>query len=619
MGEVEVTYDESVKAYVVGESREIDLFKPIGDLTDTQKAAVQSYASQQRGPLAQAQSPNAFVSDYETTQAFALAGALAPPEDPRQVSNIYRRSSALRPCVEAVATNAVGFGYSFEPVIDLAHADAGKKIREAIIQDRVARGDDTDPTDQDVAEVRARIERESLREKFKLERFFNYVCPTRSFNRLRWESRVEVESGGNAYWEVCRRPDGSIATWDRLEAHTVRLRRMEQRYTNVEVNQRRSQLSYERVMVPFRFRTFVQLVLGGAKAVYFKQFGDPRVMSSVTGRFYATRELLAASEGSAAPATEIIHWREFDTIGPYGLPPWYGAQYAVLGVMASERVNYDYFDNKAIPPWAVLVSGGKLATGAVDRIKEHLKDLKGQASWHKIIVLEAEGTSGSTDKARCKIELVPLLKDQPQDALFQTYEANNGKKVQQQWRLPDLLVGRSEESNKAQADAALKMAEQQVFQPIREEEDDFYNRFILPEMGILWWQFKTQGVVARDPESQTEIVERLTKAGILIPNEGRDIASDILNKHYAPIDEPWANIPQPLMLAGILPGQKSDGTIENVTSDHQTLAQRVIALRDKLRSNAESGADRESAAQRAGEAVQRVKVKSGEWDKLWEK
>lgn len=619
----EADAEPEVTAYVVDPTEGMDLRKwqPGDDMTETQKAAFNRYVAAQSGAVTQ--EPNAFVSDYETTQAFALAGALAPPEDPRAVANIYRRSSALRPCVESVATNTVGAGYAFEPVIDLDKKDAAELIRDAILQDRIvvamqAPGnpdpDVPDPTDADIAETRARIERGMLREKFRLERFFSHCCPSRAFTQLRWMSRVERESGGNAYWEVTRKSDRSIHTWDRVEAHTMRLRRQEENFTKIQVNQRRSPLAYERVEVPVRFRTYVQLVLGGAKAVYFKQYGDPRVLSSETGRFYHNAQMLSLSEGHTPPATEIIHWSAFDAIGPYGLPQWYGAQYAVMGLLASERVNYDYFGNKAIPPFAIFVSGGKLKGDAVAKIKEVIKSIKGEASFWKILVLEAE-TSG---EGKCKIELHPLLQAMPEDALFQQYEANNAKKIQQQWRLPDLLVGRSQEVNRAQADAVLEMAEQQVIQPRRDDEDDFYNRFVLPEMGILWWRFRTNSADPHDPELQTKLATQWMTAGAMKPNEGRAIMGDVFNKEYAVVDEPWANIPQPLALAGIMPAMQ-DGKTQPVTAQQQTLVQQIIATRDKLRANAQSGAVDANAAARAQIATRTVKVAQADWDSMFER
>ncbi len=602
-----------IDAEIIDDEREAPvLWRQVGDLSPEDVATTKAYVEQTAGPLTVAQAPNAFVSDYETMQAFALAGALAPPEDPRQVANIYRRSSALRPCVESVATNSVGFGHTFEPVIDLAHADADKRVREALMQDT-----GEEPTDAQVAECRAMIERESLKEQWRLDRFFDYCCPSRSFGKLRWEARVEVESGGNAYWEVTRRSDGGLATFDRIEAHTMRLRRTEQRYLNVEFNQRRSPLSYERVRVPMRFRTFVQIVLGGAKAVYFKQYGDPRTLSSQTGRWYLSQEMLRDAEPGVPPATEVIHWRAFDTIGPYGVPRWYGAQYAVMGSLASERINYDYFDNKAIPPFVVMVSGGRLAEGYDVKLKELLAGIKGQANFWKILVLQAESTAGSN--AKCRIELHPLLKRSEEDAMFQEYEAQNEKKIQRQWRLPDLLVGKSQEANRAQAEAALQMAEQQVFQPFREEEDDFFNRFILPEMGIRFWRFKTNSAVARDPQLQTEIATTWMKAGALTPNEGRRVAADVLNDPtIQPIEEPWANIPQPLILAGIMPGVGADGRAVTPPANAGTLAQQLIATRDSLRAQADTGAAVEGVQGRAGKAMQVVEIDDETWRGLWQ-
>jgi hypothetical protein len=133
-----------------------------------------------------------------------------------------------------------------------------------------------------------------------------------------------------------------------------------------------------------------------------------------------------------------------------------------------------YFENKSVPPLALLVSGGRLSEASVPRIERFIEEnLKGKTNFHKVLILEAEAGSGAGDNARAKIELKPLTEAQQQDALFQVYDERNIDKVGSAFRLPKLLRGESKDFNRATAESALRFAEDQVFQP---ERDEFCSR-----------------------------------------------------------------------------------------------------------------------------------------------
>jgi len=353
--------------------------------------------------------------------------------------------------------------------------------------------------------------------------------------------------------------------------------------------------------------------------VFFKEYGDPRVMSSRTGIYHESLADLTEHESNARPATEMIHWRVFDTLGPYGLPTWYPAQFAVLGTLYSERLNHNLINNNNIPPMAIFVSGGKLSEDGLKKLKDHIKaTITGPESWSKILILEAESTGGAGG-ARCKIELHPLMAAQQKDQMFQEMEANNFDKVKMQWRLPDLLVGKSQEVNRAQADAAIQTVEQQVFQPLRGRFDTWINRFLFPELGIVHWKFKSNSPVAKDPSLQTELATDWMKAGVLTPNEGRVIAGEVFNREYEPIADGWANVPQPLALAGIMPGRAEDGKAVQAEPESVGLAQQMIALRDTLREDGATGAAVSAVKKRMAEATRVVRMPDAEFNSMFER
>jgi hypothetical protein len=104
------------------------------------------------------------------------------------------------------------------------------------------------------------------------------------------------------------------------------------------------------------------------------------------------------------------------------------------------------------------------------------------------------------------------------------------------------------------ADAALRFAEDQVFQPERDEFDYVLTKRLLGDMGIRFWRFRSQTPVTRDPERMTDMVEKLVRVGVLTPEEGRQLASDIFNREFPKLTADWVKRPITLTLAGIQTG-----------------------------------------------------------------
>lgn len=247
-----------------------------------------------------------------------------------------------------------------------------------------------------------------------------------------------------------------------------------------------------------------------------------------------------------------------------------------------EEVNFLYFENKSVPPLALLVSGGKLSEPSIPRIERFIEEnLKGKNNFHKVLILEAEGGSGSGENARAKIELRPLTDAQQQDALFQLYDERNIDKVGSAFRLPRLLRGESRDFNRATAESALRFAEDQVFQPERDEFDFLINRKLLADMGIRFWRFRSQTPVTRDPERMTAMVERLVRVGVLTPEEGRLLASDIFNRDFRKISDDWVKRPITLTLAGIQTGVE-DLRARTAKGSLLDDARRLLHLREEL-------------------------------------
>jgi hypothetical protein len=272
------------------------------------------------------------------------------------------------------------------------------------------------------------------------------------------------------------------------------------------------------------------------------------------------------------------------------------------------------FENKSVPPMALLVSGGRISDASVPRIERFIdENLKGKANLHKILILEADG-AGTGDGGRAKIERRPLTDAQQQDALFQVYDERNIDKVGSAFRLPRLLRGERKDFNRATAESALRFAEDQVLRPERDEFDFLINPRLLAGMGIRFWRFRSQTPVTRDPERMTEMVERLVRVGVLTPEEGRLLAGDIFNRELGKIGDDWTKRPITLTLAGIQTGVEDP---EPKAVNPEALlpsAKQLLTLREDLRAEEDRlAAGRLDLARRYLE-TQRVKVPREEFD-----
>jgi PBSX family phage portal protein len=514
------------------------------------------------------------VDDAE--RVFMGTGAVAPPYDPETLCLLLENSNSLRQNIDAYVTNIDAFGHRFEPVIDLDADDANQRIANAMYIERLKVKEDPRrrdepavralepvPTPEEVTARKREVADLMRMEKSRVENFFEYCCVDSSFATLRRRTRLDIELLGNGYWEVLRNGAGEIVQFVYVPGFTVRLLSLDPALVDIDHKVKISDLTFDTVKVRCRFRRYVQVF--EASTVFFKEFGDPRVISRKSGMVFASVDELLAADPNDGPATEILHFRVHNPRSAYGVPRWIGNLLAVLGSRQAEEVNFLYFENKSVPPLALLVSGGRLSAQSIPRIEDFIENhIRGKRNFHKILILEAEPSGGGSNiehTGRLKIELRPLTAAQHSDALFQSYDERNIDKVGQSFRLPRMLRGDIRDFNRSTADAALHFAESQVFEPERQEFDFIVNRKLLADMGIRFWRFVSKSPVNRDPATMADIIRGLANANVLTPEEGRQLAGEVFNREFKKIAAPWVKQPVALTLAGVPIGPEEQSAL----------------------------------------------------------
>lgn len=494
---------------------------------------------------------SAALDEEGGTQVFVHADVIEPPLPLEVLVRVYEESNSLRQNIDAMSTNVDGFGFEIVPSMPLDGAEADGLVADKLEDEK------KDATDDAVKEHLATLVKKVGRERRRARNFFQFCCDE-GFIELRRRSRDDLEALGNFYWEVLRDKAGRICRFVHLPAYTMRLTKLGDS-VDVDVKRKVDPVTFETVKEKRKFRRFVQTI--GGEMVWFKEFGDPRIMSRKSGEFHKSEAEITGQtkEGpDEGVATEVIHFKIPALKGPYGMPRWIGNILSVRGSRLAEEVNYFYFRKKAIPPMMIFVEDGTLGNDAVERLTVFFQQLMGETEKHWAVPV-IEGESAEEAKARGvkwsgtpRFHIEKLMDQQLKDALFQTYDSNNRDKVGESFRIPRLLRGDIRDMTRASAIVGKAFGEQQVFQPERDRFDNMVNRKIMPALDFKYVEFRTRAPVMRDPISLTEMVTALVKAGVLTPEEGREIAEDIFNREFVRIKEDWVKQPLVLTLAGVV-------------------------------------------------------------------
>jgi PBSX family phage portal protein len=517
---------------------------------------------------------NALQNVEGDERGFENTSALVPPYDPEALITVMEHSDSLRTCIDAYLTNIDSYGHRFEPVIDLEADDAEEVIRVSMMlgQERTAELEDGDkfefkePTDEEIEERMEEIRMDALIEKAKAASWFEECVQDISFVELRRRTRMELEITGNAYWEVIRDESGNIVELTPLASFTMRLLAKDKTPTDIKVPYRTPDLEIDYRDRSYRFRRYVQSYSG--EYVYFKEFRDPRVISSKTGNAFASDADMQSKEYTGQddiiPATEVIHFKVYSPRSSYGVPRWIGSLLAILGNRKASEVNLAYFDNKSVPPLALLVSGGSLNDESVNRIESYVEEeLKGSENFHKILVIEAEKQEGGTAfdaGGTMKVEIVPLTSAQLKDAQFLEYMERNTDETGMSFRLPRLLRGDIRDFNRGTAEAALNFSEAQVFEPERNNFDHLIDTKLMLDLKFRYWRFKSNSPVRVNPETLAEMIQSL--GDVLPVGVALDLAEEVFGRNFSDVTADWAKRPLKLTLAGLNKGHTTLDDVE---------------------------------------------------------
>jgi len=278
----------------------------------------------------------------------------------------------------------------------------------------------------------------------------------------------------------------------------------------------------------------------GGNTVYFKEFGDTRIMDRRDGSYIENNETLDITY----QANEIMEF----TIGtePYGEVRWIGQVLGVDGSRKAENLNHNYFENGRHTPLLIMIKGGTLTDESFEKLQQYMNDIKGEAGQHAFMILETETTDGRADfdqSEKPEIEIKEIANILQKDELFQNYIDNNRRKVQSAFQLPDIYVAYTTDFNRATAQTAQVITEQQVFQPERKSLAWTINNRLLNGYRFRYVEAYFLEPDISNPDDIYKLLTVANNAGGLTPNKAKQIVYEAYGEVSEDYKEEWGNIP----------------------------------------------------------------------------
>jgi PBSX family phage portal protein len=341
--------------------------------------------------------------------------------------------------------------------------------------------------DQEATErARKRIERA----KIELRDWLENLNDDDSFTKVMEKVYTDVEATGNGFIEVGRTVKGEIGYIGHIPATTVRVRRLND--------------------------GFLQII--GQAVVYFRNFGANN-QNPVT---------------ADARPNEIIHIKSYSPLNTYyGIPDIVSAMPSLIGDQLAARYNIDYFENKAVPRYIITLKGAKLSGDAEDKMFRFLQTgLKSQS--HRTLYIPLPG---DTDQNKVEFKMEPI-ENGIQDGSFKEYRKQNRDDILIAHQVPISKLGGSE-SGLAAALSQDRTFKEQVARPAQHHLEKVVNKIIKEKTDIL--ELKFNELTLTDEIAQSQILERLVKTQIMMPNEARE-ALDLPQRSDG--DEPFVMSPR---------------------------------------------------------------------------
>lgn len=375
---------------------------------------------------------------------------ILPPYNLDYLAKLYEVSPSHYAAVKAKVANIVGLGY------DLVESPATQQALDQITS----------------ADKTQKARRKLAKEKERIRQWISDCNEEDDFIETLIKVWTDYEVTGNGYLEIGRKTNGEIGYIGHVPSTTMRIR------------QKRD--------------GFVQIISN--KAVFFRNFGDKETPDPV---------------GGDETPNELIHIKKYaPSNGYYGISDIISAKAAVAGNEFATRFNLDYFENKAVPRYVIIIKGGKLSPAAERRITEFFQtSLKGKNHRTLYVPLPPD-----EDTRKTSFEMKPVEAG-TQDSSFNNYRKGNLSDILMAHRVPISKVGLAEGVPLAAARDADKTFKEQVCRPEQTIFENKLNKVIKEITDVFLLHLNELSLT--DEDTQSKIDERAIRNQWMVPNEIR--------------------------------------------------------------------------------------------------
>ena len=448
-----------------------------------------------RAPIAKSDKPE----HLSTEEGYNSAEWINPPMDLHGLRAMVKGSTILPQCINAYKRNIAGFGLQVRYIEDY-----------------------DDETEEMIAEFE------------QLERILQLLNFDADVKEVFENMIVSRETYGIGYAEVIRDVAGNVVQIEDIaDTPSIMMTQPQHEYVEVPYFYKGTPITRKK-----RFRRYKQQV--GGKTVYFREFGDPRIMDKRSGEYLKEGETLELG----LQANEILEIK--NGTEHYGEVRWEGQILTIDGCRSAEKLNHNYFRKGRHTPMAILINGGTLTDASYEKLQEYMSEIEGENGQHSFLLLESENVDpmkNLTEDQKPRIEIKDLASILQKDELFQDYLNNGRKKAQSAFLLPDLYVGYTTDFNRATAQTAMEVTEKQVFQPERKSLAWIINHKLLNGYGFRFCEVEFKEPDITNPDDVAKILQITNAAGGLTMNDAHDYTCQALGKQAEDYPEEFGQYP----------------------------------------------------------------------------
>lgn len=414
--------------------------------------------------------------DPEEVYGYTLFDVVEPPYNLSALGQLYDESAVLHAVVDARVMNTVGLGFSWEPTLK-----AKKQIERGHKSEDAA----------------GRVRSSHQKEQDFLNEIFDNFNEEETFIESLIRIWLDTLTLGNGYMEIGRTKSGKIGYIGHVPGTLVRVRRQRDGFVQT-ANQSGNAMN----------------------SVFFRNFQDAVTVDPVNGD---------------SNPNEMIHFKLYTPNNSYyGIPPSVAALHAIMGDKFAKEFNIDYFENKAIPRYAIILKGVKLSEKSKRELIQYFRnEVKGKN--HGTLVVPLPSIVGSNNQADIKFE---KLEADIQDGSFDKYRRANRDEIISSYRVPPTKVGVLDNANLAVSRDADKTFKSQVVGPDQAIAEKKINRIVKEFTDLFKLKLTQLDVIDEDLKSR--IHDRYARIGAMNINEIRQVIG------LQPVDGGDLSLPYPV-------------------------------------------------------------------------